>query len=236
MTAQQMVAQTATQTAGDAAGGDEPPPHRPPHFPSFMWKCVQVLSRIVCAVMFDLKVYGARHVPAQGGVLLVSNHQSYLDPVLLAVKLGRPMSYLAKSELFRNPLFAWLIRSLNAFPLRQGKGDKAAIEQTIRRLRQGHLLAVFPEGTRTPDGNLQPIQRGAALVVRRANVPIVPCVLDGSFQAWPKGCKMFHSHPIAVMYGPALNIEGLKGDAIVALIDQTLHQMFAELRQRMARP
>jgi 1-acyl-sn-glycerol-3-phosphate acyltransferase len=192
-----------------------------------------VFARIVCAVMFDLKCYGTENVPAEGGVLLVSNHQSYLDPVLLAVKLKRPMSYLAKSQLFKNPAFAWLITSLHAFPLRQGKGDKGAIEETIRRLQQGHLLAVFAEGTRTEDGNLQPIQRGVALVVRRASVPIVPVVLDGSFQSWPKGSKLFHSHPIRVLYGPALNIQGLKGDAVIALIDSTLHRMMAELKMKM---
>jgi 1-acyl-sn-glycerol-3-phosphate acyltransferase len=186
--------------------------------------------------MFELQIFGMENVPPTGGVLLVSNHQSYLDPVLLAVWLKRPMSYLAKSELFRNPAFAWLIRALNAFPLRQGKGDKGAIEETIRRLQQGHLLAVFPEGTRSEDGELQPIQRGVALVVRRANVPIIPVVLDGSFQAWPKGSKMFHTYPIAVMYGPALKIEGLKGEEIVALIDSTFHRMFDELRARKRHP
>jgi 1-acyl-sn-glycerol-3-phosphate acyltransferase len=222
-------------TAEDVSSGAAPEPvEPPPHVPDLMWKCVQVISTIVCWAMFDFKIYGGENVPAEGGALLVSNHQSYLDPVLLAVKLKRPMSYLAKSELFKNPAFAWLIRSLNAFPLRQGKGDKAAIEETIRRLQQGHLLTLFPEGTRTLDGEIQPMQRGAALVVRRAGVPIIPVVLDGSFQAWPKGSKIFHPHPIAVMYGPPLQIDGLKGDAIIELIDKTLHQMFDELRRRMA--
>jgi 1-acyl-sn-glycerol-3-phosphate acyltransferase len=210
-------------------------PERPPEVRYFWWNCVQVFSKIVGALMFELKVYGTEHMPPTGGVLLVSNHQSYLDPVLLGVWLKRPMSYLAKSELFKNRLFAKLIRSLGAFPLKQGKGDKAAIEETIRRLQEGHLLAVFAEGTRTEDGELQPIQRGVALVVRRANVPIIPVVLDGSFQAWPKGSKIFHPHPIAVMYGPALKIDGLKSDEVVNLIDKTLHRMFDELRLKMAR-
>jgi 1-acyl-sn-glycerol-3-phosphate acyltransferase len=221
-------------TAEKAAEGEfSSLPQRAPHIPNLIWKCVQVISRITCALMFDLKCYGSEHVPLEGGVLLVSNHQSYLDPVLLAVKLNRPMSYLARSELFEKPAFAWLIRSLNAFPLRRGKGDKAAIEETIRRLQQGHLLALFAEGTRTEDGNIGPIQRGVALVVRRAAVPIVPVVLDGSFQAWPKGEKMFHSHPIRVLYGPALQIDGLKGDAIVALVDKTLHHMLDQVRTKM---
>jgi 1-acyl-sn-glycerol-3-phosphate acyltransferase len=145
------------------------------------------------------------------------------------------MSYLAKSELFKSRAFAILIRSLNAYPLKQGKGDKGAIEETIRRLQQGHLLTVFPEGHRTFDGNILPIQRGVALVVRRAGVPVVPCVLDGSFQSWPRGSKMFHSHPIGVLYGPPLEVDGLKGDAVVDLIGTTLNQMLADLRKRMAK-
>ncbi len=192
---------------------------RSPHVRSFFWRGCQAICQLVCESMFELQIFGMENVPPTGGVLLVSNHQSYLDPVLLAVWLKRPMSYLAKSELFRNPAFAWLIRALNAFPL-----------------QQGHLLAVFPEGTRSEDGELQPIQRGVALVVRRANVPIIPVVLDGSFQAWPKGSKMFHTYPIAVMYGPALKIEGLKGEEIVALIDSTFHRMFDELRARKRHP
>ena len=91
---------------------------------SFTWKSLQVLARLWSTLMFDLKVYGRRYVPAHGGVLIVSNHQSYLDPMLLAVQLDRPFSYMAKSELFENRFFARFIRSLNAFPVRQGAGDK----------------------------------------------------------------------------------------------------------------
>ena len=98
------------------------------------------------ALVFDLKVYGRHHVPAKGGVLLISNHQSYLDPVLIGVYLERPMTYMAKSELFENKHFGWLIRALNAFPIKQRAGDVGAIKETIKRLKTGALLNVFPEG------------------------------------------------------------------------------------------
>src|SRR5205085_495254 len=102
--------------------------------------------RPILSAAFELKVYDRHFVPRRGGVLLVSNHQSYLDPVLVALYLPRPMSFLAKSELFRHRFFAWLIRSLNAFPVRQGAGDVGAVREMIKRLREGHMLNIFPEG------------------------------------------------------------------------------------------
>jgi 1-acyl-sn-glycerol-3-phosphate acyltransferase len=217
---------------GDAAGGKlSQSPRR-----SWLWKSFQVISRIGTTLLFDLKVYGSQNIPKTGGVLLLANHQSYLDPVLLGVKLDRPISYMAKSELFEGgAFFKWLITSLHAFPVRQGRGDVGAIKESINRLHEGHVLNIYPEGSRTLDGEIGPIQSGVALVVRRADVPIVPVVIDGSFQAWRKGSKMFRKHPIRVMFGPPLKIEGLKSQELVALIDRTLRDMLAELRRKTAR-
>jgi 1-acyl-sn-glycerol-3-phosphate acyltransferase len=202
-----------------------------PITPNWFWRFARMLMRPVVTLMFQLKVYGAQYVPSRGGVLIVSNHQSYLDPVLLGIFLRRPMAYLAKSELFENKYFAWIIRSLNAFPIRQGAGDIGAVKEIIARLKQGFVTNVFPEGTRTEDGELQPIQAGAALVIRRAGVPVIPCIIEGSFQAWPRKKKIFGPYPISVLYGPPLQVEGLKGEQIIQLIDRTLHQMVAELRE-----
>jgi 1-acyl-sn-glycerol-3-phosphate acyltransferase len=203
---------------------------RDPSEPTFFWRICRMIARPVMTLMFDLKVYGRHHVPRRGGCLIVSNHQSYLDPVLIGVLLPRPMAYLSKSELFKNRYFAWLILSLHAFPIRQGKGDVGAMKELIKRLKQGYLANVFVEGTRTEDGELLPVEPGAALVIRRAGVPVVPCVIDGSFQAWPRTDKIFHAYPISVMYGPPLKVEGLKANQITQLIERTLHEMFDELR------
>jgi 1-acyl-sn-glycerol-3-phosphate acyltransferase len=199
------------------------------------WKAAQALCRIATTLMFDLKAYGAKNVPRRGGVLLVSNHQSYLDPVLLGVPIERPISYLSKSELFENKFFGALIRGLNAFPVRQGASDVGAVKETIKRLEQGHLLNIFVEGTRSEDGNIGPTQPGAALVIRRAKVPVVPVVIDGSFEAWPRGDKLFHAHPIRVMYGPPMNLSDLKAAEITRRIEATLRSMFEELRAKRER-
>ncbi len=161
---------------------------------------------------------------------MLANHQSVLDPVLLGVHVHRPFSFLAKSELFENRYFGWLIRNLNAFPVRQGRGDKGAIEETIRRLREGHVLNVFPEGSRSLDGEIGPILSGASLIVRRAEVPILPVVIDGSFRAWPKGKRWFRPTKVRVLYGQPVYVHHMKGAAITQYVDATLRRMFDELR------
>jgi 1-acyl-sn-glycerol-3-phosphate acyltransferase len=198
--------------------------------PHPVWKSLQALCRVITTCMFDLKVYGAHRVPAEGGVLLISNHQSYLDPVLLGVRLKRPLSYMAKSELFRNPVFAWLIRSLGAFPVKQGAGDVGAMKETIARLQEGRALNIFPEGSRTETGELLPIEKGVGLVIRKAKVPVVPVVIDGSFGAWPKGHKLFRSHPIRILYGHPIDMSSMDREQIIQTIGPMFTAMLSELR------
>ena len=200
--------------------------------PPIPWKFAQTLTRVFTTVMFDLKVYGRENVPDEGGALMISNHQSFLDPALLGVQLRRPMSYLAKSELWNNPVFGWLITNLNAFPVRQGAGDVGAIKETISRLQEGHLLNIYPEGSRTEDGELLPIQAGVALVVRKAKVPVIPAVVDGSFDAWPKGRALPQSHPIRVLIGKPVMLHDLKPKEMVAVIERLFRDMLAELRAK----
>jgi 1-acyl-sn-glycerol-3-phosphate acyltransferase len=198
---------------------------------SLLWRFLQVFARIGTKLMFDFKAWGVHNVPRSGGVLLLANHQSYLDPVLVGVHLYRPISFMAKSELFEGGrFFKWLIESLHAFPIKQNSADVGAIKQAIAKLQEGNILNIYPEGTRTETGEIGPILPGVALVLKRANVPIVPVVIDGSFQAWPSGRKIFHKHPIRILYGPPLNVEGLRPNQIVTLIDQTFREMLIKLR------
>jgi len=197
---------------------------------SLLWCVLQALLRIAATLMFDMKVWGRRNVPATGGVLLATNHQSFIDPVLVGVMLYRPVSYLARSTLFANKYFGWLIRSLHAFPVRRGEGDVGAIKETIRRLKEGHALNIFPEGSRSEDSEIGPIKSGIALVIRRAGVPVVPVAIDGSFDAWPKGSKFPRPHPVRMMYGKPMDLSGMESNEIAATLDRELRQMQARLR------
>jgi 1-acyl-sn-glycerol-3-phosphate acyltransferase len=199
---------------------------------SVLWLVLQAVARLFVRVFFDLKVYGRENVPATGGVLLVANHQSNLDPVLVAVRLKRPVSYMAKSELFENPLLRWLIVSLHAFPVRQNHGDLGAVRQCIQRLGEGYALNVYPEGTRSEDGEIAPLQKGVALILRKTDVPVVPVAIDGSFDAWPYNKKMFRPRPIRVMFGKTMNFTGMDGDAIMKGLHEAMCALLAELRNR----
>ena len=202
-----------------------------------LWRFFQTVFRVITSRMFDLKVYGRENLPKNGGALLLSNHQSYLDPVVIAVKLDRPVSYMAKTELFEgNRIFAWFITALHAFPVRRGESDIAAVKKAIAKLQEGNILNMYPEGTRSPDGELGKILPGVVVVVRRAQVPVIPVAIVGSREAWPKGAKGINSHPVRVMYGKPLNIEGLKGDQILELIDKTMRGMLKQLRSGQFTP
>ena len=224
-------ASSPTGPGGTAETTSSPAPRIVPTSP--LYRFGRMMLRPWADLWFDLKVYGLEHIPPRGGVLVSSNHQSYLDPIVLGVKVtNRPYSFLAKSELFENPFFGWLIRSLNAFPVRQGEGDVGAVKETIRRLQEGHALIVYPEGTRSPTAEIEPLQAGIGLIIRRAGVPVVPAVIDGSFGAWPRGHKVFRPHPVRVMYGPAMDLKDLKAAEIVRRIEAKMREMHAELRRR----
>jgi 1-acyl-sn-glycerol-3-phosphate acyltransferase len=187
--------------------------------------------RIASTVFFDLKVYGVENVPNTGGVLLLSNHLSFLDPACIGVQIRRPASYLAKSELFDVPVFGRVIPRLNAFPVRQGAGDIGAVRETIKRLKEGRVLTVFPEGARSLNGELQPLQGGFTLIVRKAGVPIVPVGIDGSYQAWRRGAALPKCAPVRVKFGPPLHVQEMKPAEIVTTVETALRGLIADLRQ-----
>jgi len=203
--------------------------------PSPVWKFLQVIGRVGTTLMFDLKVYGSHRVPTEGGILLVSNHQSYLDPVLLGVRLPRTLSYMAKASLFKIAPFAWFIRSLGAFPVRQGEGDIRALKEAIGRAQEGHALMIFPEGSRSEDEKLLPIEPGIALVIRKAKVPVVPAVIDGAIDAWPRGHKLFRSRPIRILYGRPMDLSGLSREQVVERIGKVFADMLEEVRNGKVR-
>lgn len=200
-----------------------------------IWRPLQALARVLTHVFFNQKTFGLEHIPLHGGALIVSNHQSNLDPVLLGVHLPRPMTYLAKSELFEiNPLFSALLRSLGGIPIHLGHGDVGAVRQAIQCLHEGHLLNIYPEGSRTPDGEIGRIEKGVALIERRAQVPIIPAVIVGAFEAWPLTRRFPRPFPVRVQFGPPMQLADKKPEEILTTIDQTLRKMFDDLRAQSA--
>jgi 1-acyl-sn-glycerol-3-phosphate acyltransferase len=134
---------------------------------------------------WSLRTKGRHHVPLAGPALLIANHQSFLDPILVGLATRRHLSYLARKSLFRHLGLAWLIRMLNAVPIDQDGVGKEGIRTILQELDRGRAVVVFPEGTRTPDGSMHELRPGIHLLIKRARAPIVPIGIAGAFDAWP---------------------------------------------------
>jgi 1-acyl-sn-glycerol-3-phosphate acyltransferase len=164
----------------------------------------RAIFRVSFRLFFRLKVTGAENVPADGGVLVASNHQSFFDPIIVAISNRRSVFFMARDSLFRSRYFGWLLRNVGAFPVRRGAPDRKALREAVERLQAGAVLLVFPEGTRTRDGSLGPLHSGPAMLAFRAGVPIVPAVIKGAVDAWPRTKKIFRFRPISIAYGRPL--------------------------------
>jgi len=175
-----------------------PRPGPPPMRRGYRW--CRVGAQILFTGLCRGRVFGVRNVPTTGGVLLVSNHQSFLDPVLATLAIPRECHYLARDTLFAIPELRRIIEYFNAFPVKRGTADLGAIKETLRRLRAGHVVLTFPEGTRTTDGSIGPMRPGVVLLARKAQVPIVPTLILGAFEAWPRTARLPRPHPVLVAY------------------------------------
>jgi len=189
-------------------------------------------------IFFRFRAYGTEHIPRQGPVLFVSNHQSYLDPMLCGVPVPRELDYVARDSLFKNRFFARLISSVNAFPIQRDQADLAAIRSIIARLQQGRAIVLFPEGTRTGDGRISVIKSGFDLIARKAQAAVVPLVIDGAFEAWPRTQKLPSPRKIRVLYGPAWSPEQIRRlgrEEFVLQVNQCLRDLQSELRRRFGK-
>ena len=148
-----------------------------------------LFHRAAMTLAFSLRVKGQRHVPKTGPALIVSNHQSFLDPPMIGLAVRRELIYLARKTLFKNPVFAAYIRSVNAVPIDQEGVGKEGIRTIVEQLQQGRAVLVFPEGERTWKGPMLPLKPGVHLLIKRTQAPIVPVGIAGAYDAWPRWRK-----------------------------------------------
>jgi 1-acyl-sn-glycerol-3-phosphate acyltransferase len=161
----------------------------------------------------------------EGGGLVCANHQSLFDPPFIGLTCQRRMNYLARDTLFRIPGLKQLIAFLDAIPIDREGGGLAGLKETLRRLKAGELVLIFPEGTRTHDGEVAPLKPGFIAVARRSRVPLVPVGLDGAFQAWPRSAKLPRLGRIGIVIG-----EPIRPEQVAEFSDEDL---LAELEQRI---
>jgi 1-acyl-sn-glycerol-3-phosphate acyltransferase len=191
----------------------------------FEYRVIQTLCWLVGVMAFGVRCRGRQLVPPRGGALLLCNHQSHLDPMLLGMACQRRLNFLARETLFAFGPFGWLIHSLDAIPIdREGLG-LSGLKETLRRVRDDEMVLIFPEGTRSRDGEIVQLKGGFAALARRARVPLVPVAIEGAFQAWPRQRQFPRPGTIEVVFGQPL------GPEQVAALDDV--QLLAEIEQRL---
>ena len=159
------------------------------------------------------RVFNPERVPRNGPVILASNHASFLDPPLVGSGLTRDINYLARESLFRFPITGWILRSWNSVPVDREGGGAKGLKAILDRLLAGGGIILFPEGTRTRDGKLQPARSGIGLTVIKSNAPVVPVRVFGTFEAFGRHMRFPRRHRVMVKYGRPLYFEKLRTEA-----------------------
>lgn len=167
---------------------------------------------LAVTLLYRMRVAHAHRVPATGPLLVVANHQSHLDPPTIGVALtNRHIVPIARIGLFNNKLFGWLIGMLNSIPINEKEGDATAIRKAVRELAENRCILIFPEGSRTYDGRMQPFKRGAWLLISRAKCPVLPVAVEGLYDAFPRTSRLprFWRQRAGVAFGEVISSERL---------------------------
>ena len=179
-------------------------PH-PTHPFYYVFRC---FSRAVFVLFFRREVHGRAHLTREGGGVLVVNHASFLDPPLAGEPWPRPLYYFARHTLFFGPVLTWILNACRSIPVRRGASDIRALRRALSAIEDGDIVVLFPEGTRTQDGRLQPGRVGAGMIAQKTRARIFPCYIEGSWKIWPRG-RLPRPGKIRVFYGPSFVPEEL---------------------------
>ncbi|MBX0356202.1 1-acyl-sn-glycerol-3-phosphate acyltransferase [Halobacillus sp. Nhm2S1] len=160
-----------------------------------LYKIGKALCSIILYPMYRIKIVGKKNIPAEGPVIICSNHISNLDPPVVGITSSRNIYFLAKEELFKNPVIGGILKKVHAFPIKRGMRDRNALRKGLDILKDGHALGLFPEGTRQKSGEIGKGLAGAGFFALRSEAAIVPCAIIGPYQKFKK-LKVVYGEPI----------------------------------------
>jgi 1-acyl-sn-glycerol-3-phosphate acyltransferase len=189
----------------ESTSAPEPSVPKPRVEKTWVYRCVRRSTDLFFRLYFRRRIERAERLPRRGGVLLVANHQSFLDIPFVAMSTDRHVCFVARDTLARSRPLAWLMRQCGAVLVKRGAPDRAALREMVAHLEHGDVVVVFAEGTRTPDGRVQPFKQGAALAARLAGAPIAPAGIRGAFEAWPRHARLPRPRRIAIRYGDPID-------------------------------
>ncbi|HEX6940054.1 MAG TPA: lysophospholipid acyltransferase family protein [Longimicrobiales bacterium] len=194
-----------------------------------LYRICQGIVRALWPLIGRRDIRGLDNVPRHGPFLLVGNHQSILDPILIQAICPRPVHTMAKSTQFTSPFFAWLMPRVLSFPVRRYETDPQAVRYALRKLREGEPVGIYVEGERSWDGRLQPPRLGAIRLILKAGVPVVPVTIQGAYDVWPRWHRSIRRDTIRITFGAPLTFPRLdrKADREAALADATERIMAA---------
>lgn len=172
-----------------------------------LYKISQFIGHILFQFYFHLHIEGKEHIPKEGGYIIVSNHTSFLDPLLICTIVPRIIHYLTYATYYYMPPLHWYCRRVHCIPIKRNGKDISALKKTLRLLKTGELIGIFPEGARSSTGQLQQAEPGVALIALKAKVPILPVGISGAYEAFPRGSKFPKPHAIMVTFGKPFQIE-----------------------------
>lgn len=170
------------------------------------------IAFLLFKIFFRLRIFGRENFPKAGPVIVAPNHVSFLDPIIVGVGAPRKLSYLARDTLFRFRPFAKMLHWIHVSPIKRETGDVNAFKLALNKLSQGEPILIFPEGTRSGDGNLQKPKSGIGFLQNASGTRILPCYVRGSMEAWPRHSRFPRMRRVSVYLGKPLEFEKISGN------------------------